>query len=238
TAVIFVHAANSNRLGPHRMFVELAQRLSRNSIASMRFDMRGCGDSTGQPAKQIQNDIEDLLCSINFFNLHYKPEKILLFGISRGAKVIFETLAKHNVPADGCILLSIPHSSGKTALKSFTARLKEYLYKFKNPQSLKKILTGKANIMQIFRTLAFALNIRSRYQDNSDQNFTTTCPLFFIYAAKDPIAAASRHHYTRICKKFAIPNKINVIKNANHSFFHYKWKEQIFDETEKWIMEN
>ena len=66
--VIFVHAADGNRLGPHRMFVELAERLSGLGIISLRFDMRGCGDSEGKAARNdINPDIEDLLCAIEFF---------------------------------------------------------------------------------------------------------------------------------------------------------------------------
>ncbi|MHC4396873.1 MAG: alpha/beta hydrolase [Planctomycetota bacterium] len=124
--LIFVHAADGNRLGPHRMFVELADRLKYCGIASLRFDMRGCGDSEGKPARgAINSDIEDLQNALRFFASTYKLPKIFLFGISRGAMVILSALAEHSLPVDRTVLLSTPFSSSKAAAKKFTDRLKE-----------------------------------------------------------------------------------------------------------------
>lgn len=236
--MIFVHAADGNRLGPHRMFVELANKLKYCGIASLRFDMRGCGDSEGSPAgSDINSDIEDLLNAIGFFSSKYKLPKIFLFGISRGARVSISALAEHSLPVDGAVLLSTPLSGSKAAAKKFSSRLKEYLYKFRNPESIKKLLTGKANLKQIFKTLGFALNSQKRYRRNND-GFITKSSLFFIYGSKDPIAGDSALYYSRICEKYKIPCRVAEIKNANHSFFHYRWKEQIINMTEKWSMEN
>jgi len=236
--LIFVHAADGNRLGPHRMFVELADRLKCCGIASLRFDMRGCGDSEGEPAGgDINPDIMDLLNALSFFSSKYKLPKIFLFGVSRGARVSISALAEHDLPVDGAVLLSTPFSGSKAAAKKFSNRLKEYLYKFRNPESLKKLLSGKANLKQIIRTLGFALNSQKRYRRNDD-GFVTRCQLFFIYGSKDPIATDSAAYYSRICETFNIPFKAVEIKNANHSFFHYRWKEQIMEMTREWIMEN
>ena len=236
--LIFVHAADGNRLGPHRMFVELAEKSKCRGIASLRFDMRGCGDSEGEPAGgDINPDIEDLQNAIRFFSSKYKLPKIFLFGISRGARVSISALAEHSLPVDGVVLLSTPFSSSKAAAKKFSNRLKEYLYKFRNPESLKKLLSGKANLKQILRTLGFALNSQKRYRRNTN-GFVIRCPLFFIYGSKDPIATDSTAYYSRICETFNIPFKAVEIKNANHSFFHYRWKEQIMEITENWLTEN
>ncbi|MHC4396872.1 MAG: hypothetical protein ACYS1A_14580 [Planctomycetota bacterium] len=61
--------------------------------------------------------------------------------------------------------------------------------------------------------------------------------MFFIYGSKDPIAADSALYYSRICEKYKIPYRVAEIKNANHSFFHYRWKEQIMEMTKEWLME-
>ena len=235
--VVFVHAADGNKLGPHRMFVELAKRLEESGIVSFRFDMRGCGDSSGEPARSdINHDIEDLLNAIDYFVSTYNLPKIFLFGISRGARVSISALAEHSIPVSGAILLSMPFFGTKAAAKKFSDRLKEYLYKFTNPESLKKLFTGKANFKQIIKTFGFALRSQKRYRRNSS-GFATICPLFFIYGLKDPIASDSGVYYSRICQRYKIPYKRLEIKNANHSFFHYQWKEQIFDISEKWIDE-
>jgi len=235
--VIFVHAADGNRLGPHRMFVELAERLKGLGIASLRFDMRGCGDSEGEPAgSDISADIEDLQNAIDFFTSKYNPPKIFLFAISRGARVSISAIAEHNISVSGACLLSTPFAGSKAAAKKFSSRLKEYLYKFTNPDSLKKLLSGKADLKQIVQTLVFAISSQKRYRSNT-AGFLTRCPLFFIYGSKDPVAADSAVHYRRICEKFDIAFAMTEIENANHSFFHYRWKQQIMEMTEDWLLE-
>ena len=47
TGIVFVHAADGNRLGPHRMFVEFARHFNSLGYPTFRFDLSGCGDSTG-----------------------------------------------------------------------------------------------------------------------------------------------------------------------------------------------
>jgi alpha-beta hydrolase superfamily lysophospholipase len=235
--LIFVHAADGNRLGPHRMFVEFADKLKYYGIASLRFDIRGCGDSEGSPAgSDINPDIEDLLNAVRFFASKHKLPKVFLLGISRGARVCVSALAEHGLPVDGAVLLSTPFSGPKAAAKKFTDRLKKYLYKLTEPENLKKFLSGKANPKQIAKTLFFALNSQKRYRRDSD-GFATRCPLLFIYGSKDPLAADSAIHYGRICEKFKIPFKTAEIKNANHSFFHYHWKEQLLEMIIEWLTE-
>jgi hypothetical protein len=235
--VIFVHAADGNQLGPHRMFVELAAKLKDVGMASLRFDMRGCGDSEGEPAgSDISADIEDLQNATRYFASKYSPPKIFLFAISRGARVSISALARSDIPVSGACLLSTPFAGTKAAAKKFSSRLKEYLYKFTNPDSLKKLLSGKADLKQIAKTLVSAISSQKRYRSNN-AGFLTRCPLFFIYGSKDPIAADSAVHYRKICEKFNIPFAMTEIENANHSFFHYRWKDQIMEMVENWLLE-
>lgn len=236
--VIFVHAAEGNRLGPHRMFVEIAEELNDCGIISLRFDMRGCGDSEGEPSiNNINPDIEDLFSAINFFVSTYKPQKLFLFGISKGALVCISTLMKYDLPISGAVLLSTPFGGSKMAVKKFNNCLKEYLYKFKNSENIKKLLSGKANIKQIFKTLTYAITSPKRYR-HEDNGFATKCSLNFIYGSKDPIAADSSRHYKTICEKNDISFTIQEIINANHSFFHYIWKEQIIEMSKNWLTTN
>jgi pimeloyl-ACP methyl ester carboxylesterase len=210
--VIFVHAADSNRLGPHRMFVELAEQLKSKGIASFRFDMRGCGDSDGLPDRDsLTQDIEDLLSAIQFFATKCNPPKIFLFAISRGARASLSALAEYNIPINGAFLLSTPCAGSIAAAKKFTDRLKEYLYKFSDTESLKKLFTGKVHWIQIFRTLTFALTSQKRYRRNIPDFASNHCRLFFIYGAKDPITADSISYYSQLCEKHKIPCTMTIL---------------------------
>lgn len=233
--VIFVHAADGNRLGPHRMFVELQRKLNKAGFPTIRFDFSGCGDSTGKITRNnIQYEIYDLLAVAEFFKKKAKLLSISLFGISRGARISFETLCKYNLNVTTAVLLSSPAPTSKAAVKSFSYQLGQYLYKLKDPQKLRKLLFGKADIKQITKTFTTALKLKRRYSAKP-KNAASQCPLLFIYAENDPIRTDAEKFYKNICTQLGLPFNSKIIKDANHSFFHYKWKEKIIDITENWL---
>jgi hypothetical protein len=168
----------------------------------------------------------------------YDLKNICFFGISRGAWMCFRALACSRIPVGGAVLLSAPSFSRNTAAKLLADRMKEYLHKCFTVKTYKKILAGKINIEQIVRTLTYASHYNKRYYHENQRGFASACPLLFIYGQKDPIAADSRVFYSSLCQNYRIPHRIVEIANANHSYFHYKWKEEIFNITENWLIEN
>lgn len=238
TGIIFIHAADGNRLGPHRMFVEFAGHFNSLGFPTFRFDLSGCGDSTGSVSgTDIANEVSDTIEAIHSFMTKANLENVILLGISRGAHVCYNVMAKHALPLGGLILLSMPISGNKAALNSFQNRLNEYLYKLKDPKHLRKLLSGKANFRQIGRTLTTTLRLKNRYAPTETNEFATKCPVLFIYGECDPLAAQSSRYYTTKCRENDVPYDCHYIADANHSFFHYKWKEQILDISVKWLEE-
>jgi len=234
--IIFVHAANGNRLGPHRMFVELARKFNRLGHNTLRFDFSGCGDSTGSPSNDnTENEVIDLLNAVDFFLEKTTSKNIFLLGISRGSRICLETMTKHPLPLKGMILLSTPLSNYYTGVRSFTAHLKQYFYKAKKPEYLAKLIKGRANIGQIKKTLTTALMLSRRYSQIQNKSFTSKVPVLFIYGSKDPLREKSSKYYTAKFRHNGLDYDCRFIRGANHSFFHYKWKEQIFEISKKWL---
>ena len=234
--ILFVHAAGGNRLGPHRMFVELANRFNTLGYTTFRFDMRGCGYSTGEAAQgDFEAEIKDLTSAIDLFIDRFKLESVILFGISRGARICYSSMARKKLPLKGMILLSMPVSSVSSAVKSLGSSLKEYFRKFTSKKHLHKLLTGKANLRQIGITLLTAVGIGRRYKQIEPDNFASNCPALLIYGGHDPIAEESHRYYTAKYRQNAISYDCHFIPQANHSFFHYKWKDEIFEVSHKWL---
>lgn len=234
--VIFVHAADGNRLGPHRMFVELSEQLNMSGFATMRFDLSGCGDSDGVICrKSISQDVKDVIAAIDFFSSKTKNAKLYLIGISRGARVCLSLLMNNHIHVTGAILLSPPVATNITMAKSLFFRIREYYMKLKDPQTLKKLLKGEINFRQILKTFTVAIGVKNRYKNDNTGKIVSKCPLLFIFGQNDPIAAESKTHYKRICNQHGITSKFITISQANHSFFHYKWKEQIFEIVQSWL---
>lgn len=234
--VVFVHAADGNRLGPHRIFVELANKLNFVGYATLRFDLRGCGDSTGVASQgDIRADVFDVVNAVRFFMTSADIDGVILIGISRGAYICYTATMQEHLPLAGMILLSAPISSGKTALKSFGSRLQEYIYKLRDPKNVWKLLSGRANLGQIRQTLITALKLRSRYGRFEGRDCVSRCPVLFIYGGRDPIAPESSRYYAEKCRDNGLPYDCRFIAGANHSFFHYKWTEAIFSTSKQWL---
>ncbi len=234
--VLFVHAGGGNKLGPHRMFVEFARKFDELGYATFRFDLAGCGDSEGRATDgDGAAEIDDVTAAAEFFIEKASVQRVILFGISRGAWICFSTMVRAELPVARAVLLSAPVSSGKAAVKALSHRAKEYLHKLRDPRSLGKLLGGKVDFRQVGRTLGHAAKSGQRYVSPAVVSMKSKCPILFVYGGNDPILRESMSYYSGRCAENGVACDCRVIENANHSFFHYKWKEQVFDITRGWI---
>jgi pimeloyl-ACP methyl ester carboxylesterase len=234
--IIFIHAGGGNRFGPHRMFVEFAESLSDKYIC-VRFDLSGCGDSSGICQEGTAPHQDDIISAVHHFRQRYQLNRVYLMGISRGAYLIYQILTKNELPVDGAVLLSCPVSSRKAAIDTFSLRLKGYGLKLFEIRSWKKLITGRVNIRYVIQSLLTALSLKRRYSpdSNPEGKHAADCPMLFVYGQHDPICAASMEFYRRDCRRCGITWKQHVIPLANHSFFHYDWKAQLYQVLTKWL---
>ena len=234
--MLFIHAAHGNRLGPHRMFVEMAQAYRRMGYPTFRFDLSGCGDSTGNPSSSdVTQDICDTINAIRYFLTTEKLKGVFLFAISKGSHIAFNTIGEDKLPVKGMILLSIPVSSPQAALQVFGNYSKEYTIKLLKLRYWLKLLKGGVNIKGVWRTLSNALQLGKRYSPLGDKQVVNRCPILFIYGGNDPIRNNSMTYYTRICTEKGLAYQSHIIEGANHSFFHYLWKEEILRISTEWL---
>ena len=235
--ILFVHAANSTKLGPHRMYVEMSRIFMSMGYPTFRFDMRGCGDSSGKYNEiEITPDISDTLAAINKFVEHAQLDKVILVGISKGARVCYNIMLKHKVPLAGMILLSTSVINNTNAIKYSFGHLKTYINKLSRLSTLGRLFKGDIDMKQIIKTIISPINI-SRHQGirpKSDNH--SRCPILLIYGDKDPIFKTSYKYYTDEFTKNNIAHKCHIISGANHSFYHYKWKEEIIKVSSEWLM--
>lgn len=84
----------------HRPFFVIADFLTRNGIAVLRFDERGVGKSTGEFKKATTKDFyEDALVGIDFLRSQKEinPKKVGLIGHSEGGTIAFMAAGEGNV---------------------------------------------------------------------------------------------------------------------------------------------
>lgn len=86
-AIVILNAGIIHRVGPNRMFVELARRLAAAGHVAVRFDLSGIGDSEARtdglaPFEATLTDIREALDSLGGAR---KLDKFILIGLCSGA---------------------------------------------------------------------------------------------------------------------------------------------------------
>jgi exosortase A-associated hydrolase 1 len=148
--VVIVVGGPQYRVGSHRQFVMLARDLSARGIAVLRFDCRGMGDSEGEfhGFERIEPDIAAAVDAImrRVSTLHH----VALWGLCDATLAMTER-ARRDKRIAGVALLNpwVRSESGlaRTQLKHY------YLARLRQPDFLRKVLTGKFNPITAARGL-------------------------------------------------------------------------------------
>jgi uncharacterized protein len=82
--VIIVAGQPQTRVGPHRMFVELARHLAEEGIKSLRFDCSGWGDSPG-PTRSFEESRFDIVTVVQAVLREDPDQQVVLVGLCDGA---------------------------------------------------------------------------------------------------------------------------------------------------------
>ncbi len=88
--VLFCPGLAGTKSGRYRMFVTLAQELTRNGIAVFRFDYRGAGDSEGEFNEMtVTSKVEDTLICLDFLlkSFDIDSSRIGILGRSLGGAI-------------------------------------------------------------------------------------------------------------------------------------------------------
>lgn len=85
TAVLIIVGGPQYRAGSHRQFVLLARHLAESGFATLRFDYRGMGDSTG-PQRSFESISDDIGAAIDALMTHAPTtRRVVLWGLCDGA---------------------------------------------------------------------------------------------------------------------------------------------------------
>ncbi len=158
------------RVGSHRQFVLLARDLAAQGIPVMRFDLRGMGDSEGNPTPLIDYN-QEIAAATNSFQEHSPGlEKIILWGLCDGASAI--ALNAHKEPrCCGAIMLNpwvrSEQSWGKTRLKSY------YLKRLFDPSLWQKVVKGKFSVGTSFLDFFSTAQSATRNKEATDHSQST-----------------------------------------------------------------
>lgn len=177
--VIFVNGGAQTRIGPHRLYVTISERLQREGISSFRFDLPGFGDADGSMLSFL--DVPVLLKSISehFLANHPSLKQVVFFGLCDGATSIL-LLNPSSINACKAIALVNPWVRQECS-HAMTMAKHYYLKRFFNKELWRKFGAGQLNISQSFVDLSKI--VKSVIKPRSNPNDLAVTELNYVERA-------------------------------------------------------
>ncbi|HKQ88380.1 MAG TPA: alpha/beta fold hydrolase [Candidatus Acidoferrales bacterium] len=165
-ALILLNAGILHRVGPGRIYVNIARELAARGFTTFRFDFSGIGDSRPRPDNLPfdKSSIDETQSAMDILETKRGIRSFILMGGCSGARVSFNTSCVDS-RVSGSILINCPVTADDDVdLKPEANKRKNahyYLnFAIRNSQSWRNFFTGEVNYRKIFGALAFSLRRR------------------------------------------------------------------------------
>jgi hypothetical protein len=242
--VVFVHGWSGYRCGPHRMFVNAARRFAEAKIASLRFDLRGRGDSEGDfGAGNLDGMMQDLIAAARRLGEEPGIERIVPLGICSGGNVTlgaasleksFAGLALWSVP------LFAPHKPKDDRARRRAFFLMEYARKAVRRETWAKLFRGAIDFRGVARTVKGRKEVEGRNPKDSVRDVMTDLagyagPALFVYGSRDDEAIGAPEFFAEWCRGHSVPATLHTVDGANHSYYSVAWESEVIETTLAWL---
>ncbi len=244
--VVFVHGWGGCRMGPHRIIVQSARELNARGYATLRFDLRGRGESEGEDAN-LDSMISDTCEAAKFLMAEADLDKAAVWGVCSGGNVAIGA-ATLMPQLDRLICWStLPFQTHKRAaddIKKTGSFALTYLRKAFRPETWRKLVAGRVNFGMIRRVLfghyAAPKDEKGENPKDSKRDIVKEFERYrgrvlFVYGGADPEAAGARSMYEPFCEQHGIDAQFHVIEGANHSFYSIEWKREVIERSIEWL---
>ncbi|MFC5647810.1 alpha/beta hydrolase family protein [Paenibacillus solisilvae] len=224
--IIICHGFIGNRMGTDRLFVEAAERLTKNGYLVLRFDYGGCGESTGDYGSGgLDELIEQTRTVIDYgYSLDIvDSERIILIGHSLGGAVAVLTAARDSRVKSLVLWAPVAHPFMDIRNIIGTKAIEEI------------DRTGKTDHMHYELTKYFTDSL-AQYQPLTELRGYSG-DVLIVHGTADTIIPVD---YCFLYQKmFWLRKEGNcdkeVILQGDHTFSSKSYREELFDVTFRWI---
>ena len=252
TGVLMLVGGPQYRVGSHRQFILLARFLAAAGIPTMRFDVRGMGDSSGTPRSfaDIDDDIHSAIDQ--FFVSHPSLQRIVLWGLCDAASAAL-FYAYQDKRIQGLVLLNPWVFTEKGAAKTYLKHY--YLRRLLNPDLWHKILTLKFDYTASLSSL-WNMFKRAHQTTQTDKNSKIdnnlalpirmreslkqfAYPVLLILSGRDLVADEFKETVLNDIEWQSLLNAQRLTRidfpEADHTFSTANWRDQVAVWTKSWI---
>jgi exosortase A-associated hydrolase 1 len=235
--VLIIVGGPQYRAGSHRQFVLLARELARHDIPSLRFDVRGMGDSTGAP-RGFEALAADIRAAIDqFFIIQPGLTEVVLWGLCDAASAAL-LYSGQDARVHGLVLLNPWVRTSQTAAQ---ATLKHYYRsRFFDAGFWKKLIAGQfrpAAALRSFAGLALAARepAASGLPSRMLQGLRSfSGPVLVILSGRDLTAREFNDACMR-SDEWKRRTALRELPEANHTFARAEWRDRVAAWTVEWV---
>ncbi|MCB1947557.1 MAG: hydrolase 1, exosortase A system-associated [Burkholderiales bacterium] len=253
--VIVVAGGPQYRVGAHRQFVTLARLLASHAIASIRFDHRGTGDSTGELRGFVDMNA-DIQSAVNVL-LESVPEidKIVLWGECESATA--SAFYSYTDPRIQGIFMVNPWIRTDAGLAKTMIRY-YYWHRLLEKSFWTKVMSGQfsitASLKSCMTLIKSTLSNKRGEADSSVDEAIDILPLperlaescrrfsgemFILTSGRDYIAREFNDYVetSKIWQELIASGRVTLkaIPEADHTFSRLEWRNKLLEYTVSWL---
>ena len=242
-AFLMLNAGAIYRVGPHRINVKLARRLSQIGFTSLRFDLSGLGDSRGSMERNHYRNqaVQDMRAAMDHVQASTGIDRFIVFGICSGAVNGYE-LAMADERVVGLTLLDgfmFPSSSTRWQRKWHRLRAVPV-----NPAMLertwrwlKRKFSDARRPAGMFATDSLALTA-ANFEAGMNTLISRGVATYFIYSATLQLVDTGRAQLDAFDKdSFVEKLKYEFLAEVDHTVTSLAAQRKLIDAVCRWVGE-
>jgi alpha/beta superfamily hydrolase len=243
-AVILLNPGIVHRVGPGRVYVNIARALAARGFTALRFDFSGIGDSTVRLDNCCfeKSSIDETCAAMNFLQARKNINRFILLGGCSGAMVSLET-ARVDGRAIGAVLINFPARVDEDEQANHRSD-GHYYWNFAllSLKSWRKLLTGRSDYRKIGRALVQGTKrkfidrgrvpgLAQRFRETLRRLADRGVQLTFICSKGDSLLRDLREVGGSDLKQLCAQGKVTceVIPRSDHTFSSLYDQERLVD---------
>ena len=241
--VILCPAATGTRIGPQRIYVEIAHKLEKINVASFCADLPPLGDSFDNKIERYEGAYSERLAQqyskylkiiIEYLENEFSFSEFILLGISDACLPIYYYAKKSN-EIQRVILLS-PNHLLDTLQRINSKNLKQYYIKLFKKETWIKLIFLKLDIKKIIRNI-YRIPKRRKHPRRTFKEIKADRTIegaLVIFGENDAKLKEYIEHWVKEKHNIGSYSE-RIIKGADHSFFGWQFKRDVENAIIEWI---